>query len=89
MQEQMCESCGAPIGALEEMYGPGTEADGTVSTDYCNYCYKDGTFTNPNLTLEEMIDTVADIMVNEFGFEPEDAKAQCNEGLPNLKRWKK
>ena len=89
MQEQMCESCGAPIGALDEMYGPAKEADGSISADFCNYCYKDGAFTDPNITLEEMIDTVAGIMVNEFGFDPIDAKAQCEAGLPNLKRWKK
>ena len=88
MQEKFCESCGAPLGELNDMYGPGTEKDGTVSNDYCKQCYDNGAFTNPNITLEEMIDEVADIMVKNFGFSPEDAKEQCNAGLPNLKRWK-
>jgi len=35
-----------------------------------------------------MIKSVADIMVKDFGFSPEDAKEQCDEGIPNLKRWK-
>ena len=89
MQEQMCESCGAPIGALDEMYGPGTEADGRVSEDFCKQCYQNGAFTNPDISLEEMIEVVADLMVQGFGFDPADAKAQCEAGLPNLKRWKK
>ena len=46
-------------------------------------------FTNPNLTLEEQIELVAAMMVKDFGFTPEDAREQCKEGIPNLKRWKK
>jgi len=29
------------------------------------------------------------LMVKDFGFSLEDAKAQCNEGIPTLKRWVK
>jgi len=88
MQEKHCESCGAPIGEFDEMYGPGTEADGSKSADYCKQCYDNGAFTNPDSTLEEMIESVAAVMVKEFGFSPEDAKEQCKEGIPTLKRWK-
>ena len=28
----------------------GTEADGTISPDYCGFCYKDGEFTTPGVT---------------------------------------
>jgi len=45
-------------------------------------------FTNPDSTLEEMIESVAAVMVKDFGFSPEDAMEQCKEGLPTLKRWK-
>ncbi|MCL2364299.1 MAG: zinc ribbon domain-containing protein [Defluviitaleaceae bacterium] len=86
MQEKMCESCGMPMGETDEMYG--TEANGTKSTDYCGNCYDQGAFTNPAATLEEMIKIVADVMVKEFGFEPQDALEQCNVGLPTLKRWR-
>ena len=88
MQEKFCESCGAPMGALDEMYGPGLEADGTPSPDYCNVCYENGQFTNPNITLQEQIESIADIMVKSFGFDPVDAMEQCKQGIPNLKRWK-
>jgi len=88
MQEKLCESCGAPMGELDEMYGPGTESDGSQSEDYCKQCYVNGAFTNPNTTLEEQIEFVVAVMVNDFGFSPEDAKEQCNAGIPNLKRWR-
>ena len=88
MQEKFCESCGAPMGALDEMYGPGTESDGSRSADYCNVCYVDGKFTNPDTTLEEQIESIAAVMTKNFGFAPEDALEQCKAGIPNLKRWK-
>ena len=86
MQEKFCESCGMPMGETDEMYG--TEATGSKSTDYCKFCYENGAFTEPNATLEGMIETVAGIMVKDYGFAQEDAMAQCQQGLPNLKRWK-
>jgi len=87
MQEKFCESCGMPMGETDELYG--TEANGSKSTDYCGHCYDKGAFVDPNATLEGMIDFVSGMMVKDFGFSPEDAKEQCNQGLPNLKRWKK
>jgi len=86
MQEKMCESCGMPMGSTDEMYG--TEKSGAKSVDYCKYCYDNGAFTDPNATLESMIEIVAAMMVKDFGFAPDDAKKQCLEGLPNLKRWR-
>jgi hypothetical protein len=86
MQEKFCESCGMPMGETDEMYG--TESMGGKSEDYCKYCYDNGAFTNPASTLQEQIESVAAIMVKDFGFSLEDARAQCNEGIPKLKRWK-
>ena len=86
MQERFCESCGMPMGETDEMYG--TELGGNKSADYCKFCYDNGAFTSPNLTLEEQIETVAAMMVKDFGFSPEDAKEQCVGGIPTLKRWR-
>jgi len=86
MQEKFCQSCGMPMGETDEMYG--TESNGSKSADYCKFCYDSGAFTNPNATLEEMIELVAAIMVKDFGFSSEDAKEQCNAGIPGLKRWR-
>ncbi|MCL2856593.1 MAG: zinc ribbon domain-containing protein [Oscillospiraceae bacterium] len=84
MSEKLCQSCGAPMENTEY----GTEADGSKSVDYCKSCYDNGAFANSNCTLEEMVELVAAIMVKDFGFSPEDAKKQCSEGIPTLKRWK-
>ena len=86
MQEKFCESCGMPMGETNEMYG--TETSGDKSVDYCKFCYDNGTFTNPNMTLEEQIAAVAALMVKDFGFSQEDAMEQCRAGIPALKRWK-
>jgi len=86
MQEKFCESCGMPMGETNEMYG--TETSGDKSVDYCKFCYDNGTFTNPNMTLEEQIAAGAALMVKDFGFSQEDAMEQCRAGIPALKRWK-
>ena len=85
MQEKFCESCGMPMGETNEMYG--TETNGSKNTEYCKYCYDNGAFTNPSLTLEEQIAFCAELMVNDFGFAKEDALQQCQDGIPKLKRW--
>jgi len=86
MQEKFCESCGMPMGETDEMYG--TEPGGSKSADYCKFCYDNGAFTDPNITLEGMIESVAAVMVKDYGFSPEDAGTQCREGIPSLKRWR-
>ncbi|MCL2446107.1 MAG: zinc ribbon domain-containing protein [Oscillospiraceae bacterium] len=84
--EKMCESCGMPMGETNEMYG--LEANGSKSVDYCKFCYDNGAFTQPDLTLAQQIEQCTDIMVKEFSFDRADALQQCQEGLPTLKRWK-
>ena len=48
--QEYCQSCGMPL----ENSLRGTEGDGTVSHDYCIYCYKNGEFTQPHVTMEEV-----------------------------------
>ena len=86
MQEKFCESCGMPMGETDEMYG--LELNGSKSIDYCKFCYDNGAFTSPDMTLEQQIETVAAIMVKDYGFAEEDAMEQCKAGIPNLKRWR-
>jgi hypothetical protein len=39
--------------------GGGTEMDGTTkSIEYCSHCYRDGMFTEPDLTVDQMISKV-------------------------------
>ncbi|MDL2271290.1 zinc ribbon domain-containing protein, partial [Methanobrevibacter sp. OttesenSCG-928-I08] len=46
-----CNSCGRPM--IKEDYG--TNKDGSLNEDYCNECFKDGEFIEPDITLNEMI----------------------------------
>lgn len=48
---QHCQSCNMPI-ELPEQFG--LEKDGSLNRDYCKYCYQNGAFTRPGITLGEM-----------------------------------
>ena len=85
MEENICQSCTMPMAGPEQM---GREKDGSINSDYCCYCYKDGAFGNPSETLEEMIQTSVPLMV-EQGMDALQAKAHLQSILPGLKRWKK
>lgn len=82
--KNLCQSCSMPLDKPEMM---GTEKDGSKSNEYCVYCYQNGAFINPNMTLEEM-----KILVKE-----QMGKRKINtnlinmavSSLPNLKRWRK
>ena len=50
--KEICQSCSMP---LPDEKLKGNNADGSKSDAYCQYCYDGGEFTNPNITLDEMI----------------------------------
>lgn len=86
MEEKYCQSCGMPMGATEELYG--TEADGSKSQIYCQYCYDKGAFTF-NGTMEEMIEICVPPMVAANENMTEDkARAMMREFFPVLERWR-
>jgi len=64
----------------------GTEKDGSKNYDYCKFCFKDGAFTHPRLTLEQMKLHMMQIMDAENL--PQDALEAAISRLPQLKRWK-
>ena len=78
-----CQSCGMPIDHISLR---GTEADGSMSAEYCTYCYHHGHFINPQMTLEEMKSLVKKIM-EEKKISPFIVEEVVSE-LPNLKRWR-
>jgi hypothetical protein len=64
----------------------GTESDETKSNDYCNHCYDNGKFTEPNLTVEKMVQRVGGQMkAKRF---PEKMITLNAQLIPNFKRWK-
>jgi hypothetical protein len=80
----MCQSCGMPMKIDSDF---GTNADKTKNQEYCTYCYQNGAFTNPDITMEEMIQGCIGIMV-KYGMPEEQAKQQMTALIPTLKRWK-
>lgn len=80
--QKFCQSCGMPM----EGAAYGTEADGSKSADYCNYCYESGKFC-VDVTMEQMIDFCAKPMADATGMAAHDAKAQMAAFFPQLKRW--
>jgi DNA-directed RNA polymerase subunit N (RpoN/RPB10) len=82
-----CQSCGMP---LSESFGNfGTNADGSNISEYCIICFKNGGFTNPNQTLEEMIQSSIENMTTDLGIPFEKANEIANTVIPTLGRWRK
>ncbi len=80
-----CQSCGMP---LSETFGNlGTNRDGSNTSEYCNICYKDGDFTNPSQTLDEMIQSSIENMTADLNMPTERAAELANSFIPTLKRW--
>lgn len=80
-----CQSCGMPMKRDEN--GGGTEADGTKSGTYCSHCYKDGRFTYPDLTMEQMQTRVRG-KLKEVGF-PNFMTKLLSSNIPKLERWRR
>lgn len=85
----LCQSCGIPI---ENNSLWGTNADGTLSTSYCKYCFANGSFLQ-NYSLEEMIQHCTKIASKpnkncEIKISSRHTEAHLRELLPQLKRWK-
>jgi hypothetical protein len=78
-----CQSCTMPIDKVEDR---GTEEDGSTNNEYCKYCYQNGKFTDPGMTLEKMKNTVITQM--KQGSFPREILQRSLEMLPGLKRWK-
>jgi len=84
----ICQSCGMPISEDKQK---GTHKDGSLSDDYCSYCFKTGKFTR-NVTLDEQVEMglnyyppYAKAKTQE---EKDLIKQQTKEFLSHLKRWK-
>jgi hypothetical protein len=65
----------------------GTQADGSQHDEYCTYCFQEGAFTDPDLTLDHMIEFTAEMMVSDEGVSESKAKQAARESLTPLKRW--
>lgn len=80
----ICQSCGMEM--HESDYGK--NADGSINTDYCKYCYPNGKF-GKNETMEEMIESCIPFYIGERFDTAEEAREHLIKLYPTLKRWKK
>ena len=80
----ICQSCSMPLSRDEK--GGGTEVDGTLSTEYCSYCYSQGAFTQSNMTSQDMMKLVEDKMSEIYI--PRFLGRFFARQIPKLKRWK-
>ena len=80
--EKICQSCSMPLDKPDLF---GTEKDGTINQEYCIYCYKNGAFTGPDVTMEEMQKFVKNKMI-ELKI-PISEIDQAVNIIPHLRRW--
>jgi transcriptional regulator with XRE-family HTH domain len=84
----ICQSCAMPIQSFDDV---GTNADDTVTTEYCTHCYKDGAFTH-NRTVEEMVESNLRFLdefnaQNGTAYSEDEARSILKMHLLTLKRW--
>lgn len=78
-----CQSCSMP---LDNPAMLGTEKDGSKSQEYCKYCYQEGKFMTPGMTLDEMRSLVRTQM-DKMKMDPAIINLAVST-LPTLKRWR-
>jgi len=65
----------------------GTEETGVINTNYCIYCYRKGRFTEPDITLEQMVDKMTNTLVERRGLDEDKARRQTRNLIRQLRRW--
>ena len=65
----------------------GTDAEGAPVSEYCMFCYQNGAFTNPDQTVDEMVQSSIDFMTANMDFERDKATQMSNDVIRGLKRW--
>ena len=86
---QLCQSCGMKLTQNSDC---GTNADGSISYDYCRYCYKDGQFLQ-QCDMEGMIEHCTQFIdeMNKMLPHPvsiEEYREMARSFFPMLKRWR-
>ena len=85
-QGPVCQSCSMPMHNQADF---GTNQDGSKNEEYCCYCYQKGAFTEPSITMDQMIDKVARMMGEMQGIPEDHALELCVQFIPKLARWRK
>ncbi len=87
MTDKICQSCGLVMSEKDDSIG--TNFDGTLSSEYCSYCYNLGEFV-VDCSLDEMVESCVPLILEEYPeVGEESANEQMREYLLKLKRWQK
>lgn len=78
-----CQSCGMPLAKYTQELD--NNSDGSNNVKFCSNCYIDGKFTQPNITMEEMI-TQVNIKLREMKMPSFLSKFYIRK-IPKLERW--
>ncbi len=79
----ICQSCGMAMHQSDY----GKNAYGSSSTEYCRYCYPNGSFSK-NETMEEMIESCIPFYIGERFKTDTEVREYLTKLYPALKRWK-
>ena len=78
-----CQSCGMPM--KKDPQRGGSNTDGTVNSEYCSLCFKNGKFIHKNFTVKDMqkycIEEITQCGVPKF------FAWLYTRGIPRLNRW--
>ncbi|MFH1013316.1 MAG: zinc ribbon domain-containing protein [Thermoplasmatota archaeon] len=85
MNQNICQSCGMPMQYQADF---GTNANGGLTEEYCQYCYKNGRFVDEGITMEQKIMNNIQIAV-AMGMDKKKATEIAYHTIPQLKRWEK
>jgi len=80
---ERCQSCGMAF--LESNYG--TNKDLSPNLEYCHFCFNNGAFTSPDLTLEKQMNKLSEMAMKKSGLSKDAAIQTAKKILPTLKRW--
>lgn len=87
IQNKICQSCGMPL--QNDPNQGGTEADGSISDQFCGFCFKDGWFLDEGISLSEKINKNIQIAVTKLKMDEDKARTLAESIIPYLDRWKK
>ena len=83
---QKCQSCAMPLARDPNGLGGGTEADGSISAEYCSLCYGDGKFYYSGTDVKAYQAMVVNEMCKKGWWRP--VAWFFTREIPRLKRWR-
>jgi hypothetical protein len=66
----------------------GTDQAGYRVNDFCRHCYSGGAFTEPQISMQAMLDRCVEVMDKQAIMPAPQARALLTDVMPRLKRWK-